>query len=149
MPRIGWKMRLDKSFADLKYLAYGPGESYEDMLEYCKKGEYASRVSDEYFHFVKPQESGSHCGAEYAELSDGQMTVRAEGMRSFSATGYDAHTLAATAHDDELPESDAVYFCADYFMGGLGTNSCGPAVLPEYRVPAAGKGEILFVWEKK
>ena len=149
LPRIGWKMRLDKSFADLKYLAYGPGESYEDMLEYCKKGEYASRVSDEYFHFVKPQESGSHCGAEYAELSDGQMTVRAEGMRSFSATGYDAHTLAATAHDDELPESDAVYFCADYFMGGLGTNSCGPAVLPEYRVPAAGKGEILFVWEKK
>ena len=99
-------------------------------------------------HFVKPQECGSHCGAEYAELTDGTFTVRAEGMRSFSALPYDAKTLAQTAHDDELPESDAVYFCADYYMGGLGTNSCGPATQDEYRVPSAGQGSILFLFRK-
>ena len=148
LPRLGWKMKLDRAFSSLRYLAYGPGESYEDMYEYCRKGEFESDADKEYVHFVKPQECGSHCGAEYAELTDGTFTVRAEGMRSFSALPYDAKMLAQTAHDDELPESDAVYFCADYYMGGLGTNSCGPATQDEYRVPSAGQGSILFLFRK-
>ena len=149
LPRIGWKLRLDKNFSSLRYLAYGPGESYADLYEYCMKGEYVSDVRSEYVHYAKPQECGSHFGAEYAVLTDGETVIRAEGMRSFSALPYDAKTLAETAHDDELPESDGVYFCTDYDMGGLGTNSCGPGVRKEYRVPAAGKGSILFGWSKK
>ncbi len=148
LPRIGWEMRMDKRFADLCYLAYGPYESYEDMRDFCMKGEYTSRVADEYVHYVKPQECGSHCGAAFAELSDGEMTVRAEGMRSFSALPYSSATLTSARHDDELPESDGTYFCADLFMGGLGTNSCGPDVRREYRVPFAGKGTVLFTWKK-
>ena len=149
LPRIGWKMKLDKSFGNVKYLAYGPGESYADMCGHCTKGEYSSRVQNEYVHYVKPRESGSHCGAEYVEVSDGSFAVRAEGMRSFSALPYDAATLAEVKHDDELPESDGVYLCADYYMGGLGTNSCGPDVRAEYRVPDAGNGNILFLWKSR
>ena len=97
-----------------------------------------------------PQECGSHWGAEYAEVSDGQFAVRAEGMRSFSALPYSAETLTATAHDDELPPSpEGTFFCADLYMGGLGTNSCGPAVRADCRVPENGKGEICFFWVKK
>ncbi len=149
LPRIGWEMKLDERFRELRYLAYGPYEAYEDMHDHCMKGEYFSRVEDEYVHYVRPQECGSHCGAEYAELSDGELCVRAEGMRSFSALPYAAKTLAETKHDDELPASDGTYLCADLFMGGLGTNSCGPAVQREYRVPFAGKGSVLFTWRKR
>ena len=148
LPRIGWKMKLGKSFKNLQYLAYGPYESYVDMYGLSEKGEFTSEVEKEYVHYIKPQECGSHFGAEYAEVSDGSLSVRIEGMTSFSALPYGADTLAHTLHDDELPESDGTYLCADYFMGGLGTNSCGPAVQREHRVPDAGQGEITFCWKK-
>ena len=118
------------------------------MYGLSEKGEFTSEVEKEYVHYIKPQECGSHFGAEYAEVSDGSLSVRIEGMTSFSALPYGADTLAHTLHDDELPESDGTYLCADYFMGGLGTNSCGPAVQREHRVPDAGQGEITFCWKK-
>ena len=46
------------------------------------------------------------------------MAVRIEGMTSFSALPYGADTLAHTLHDDELPESDGTYLCADYSEPG-------------------------------
>ena len=65
-------------------------------------------------------------------------------MGSFSALPYSAETLTDTKHDDELPESDAVYLSADLYMSGLGSNSCGPLPLEKYRVPNKGKGKIRF-----
>lgn len=148
LPRIGWKMRLNRNFTQLKYLAYGPYESYEDMHDFCEMGEYTNQVQNEMVHFIKPQECGSHCGAKYAQITDGQITIRAEGMRSFSALPYDERTLADTLHDSDLRENDATYFNVDYYMSGLGSESCGPRVRPEYCVPFAGKGTIVFFWMK-
>ena len=141
-------MILPKKFKDLKYLAYGPSESYNDMSAYCHKAVFSASVADEYYHYIKPQENGSHCGAEFAEISDGEITVRAEGMRSFSALPYGADILSDTAHDDELPDQENTYFCTDYYMSGLGSNSCGPELEEKYRVPLAGNGRITFFWKK-
>ncbi len=149
LPRIGWKMKLDKRFDKVKYLAYGNGETYADMYDHAVKAEYSAKVQDEYFPYAKPQESGSHYLPEYAEVTDGKYTVRAEGMRSFSAIGYSAETLMQAKHHDELPESDGTYFCVDYYMTGLGTGSCGPQVQPPYQTPEEGEGSIRLYFEKK
>ncbi|MBQ4268999.1 MAG: hypothetical protein IJB97_05050, partial [Clostridia bacterium] len=149
LPRFGLKMKLPKLFDRVSYLAYGPQETYADVYEFAVKDLYEGKVETEYYHYAKPQESGSHYLAGFAELTDGKVCVRAEGMHSFSAIPYSAETLAATAHDDELPESDATYFHCDYFMSGLGSNSCGPVVGKKYRVPQEGKGEIRFFIGKK
>ena len=137
-------MALPKRFEKLKYLAYGKGETYSDLYEYALKKEYSSTVKEEYFHYAKPQESGSHYLPEYAELTDGKTYIRAEGMQSFSALPYDASTLAKTQHDDELEEGKENFFSCDYCMSGLGTNSCGPIVKAPYQVPREGKGCIRF-----
>ncbi len=149
LPRIGWKTELDGRFSKLKYLAYGPQETYSDVYEFAWKGEYESEVKNEYFHYIKPQESGSHCGAEYAELSDGVHTVRAEGMSSFSAIDYSAEELSDKKHDFELVKDGKTHFCFDYFMTGSGTNSCGPMPAEEFRTPNSGKGEIVVRFFKK
>ena len=150
LPRIGFRLCLPAEFSKLRYCAYGPGESYNDLYTYCAKGEYTSSVKEEFVHFVRPQECGSHWDADYAELSDGTLTVRAEGMRSFSALPYSQEMLTETPHDDELPEkAEGTFFCADLYMGGLGTNSCGPAVRQDRRVPESGSGTITFFWSKK
>lgn len=148
LPRIGFVLELPKCFSSLKYCAYGPQETYCDCYNFAFKGEYEGKVRDQYYHYAKPQESGSHFGAEWAELSDGERTVRAEGMTSFSAIGYSAEELADCKHDDELPEQSGVYLSADLFMTGLGSNACGDIPLSEYRLPAKGKGRVRFLFKK-
>ncbi len=148
LPRIGFEMALPKTFRKLHYRAYGPGETYNDLYEYAVKGTFDSCVEEEYVHYIRPQECGSHWGADFAEVSDGTVAVRAEGMRSFSALLYSSQQLISCRHDDELPASDGCYFCADLYMGGLGTASCGPATRSDLRVPDYGKGEICFFWDK-
>lgn len=149
LPRIGWRMKLDKRFDSLRYLAYGNGETYADMFDHAIKAEYTANVQDEYFPYAKPQESGSHYAPEYATVTDGKYYVHAEGMRSFSAIGYSAETLMKAMHNDELPAMDGTYFCVDYYMSGLGTGSCGPAVQEPYQTPAAGEGVVRLYFGKK
>lgn len=149
LPRIGFCIKLDKSFNKLKYNAYGDDETYADMYEYAIKGAYESTVNEQYKNYVKPQECGSHYLPEYAEVSNGKNNIRVEGMRSFSCLPYSTETLETTMHDYELPESDGTYLCADYFMSGLGTNACGELPYEKYRTPSKGEGVITFVFGKE
>ena len=38
-----------------------------------------------------------------------------------------------TAHNYELEESDSTVLCLDYALNGIGSNSCGPALLEKYQ----------------
>lgn len=147
LPRIGFCIKLDKAFNKLKYNAYGDDETYCDMYEYAIKGEYESEVKEQYKHYVKPQECGSHYLPDYAEVCDGKYTVRVEGMGSFSCLPYSAEQIENTKHDYELPESDGTYLCADCFMSGLGTNACGSLPQEKYRTPKKGVGKITFIFD--
>lgn len=147
LPRIGFCLKLDKTFEKLKFNAYGPGETYCDMYEYAFKDDYQSFVKDQYYHHVKPQESGSHFLPDYAEVTDGRHTIRIEGMQSFSVLPYSAQTLEKTKHDYELPESDGTYLSADFFMSGLGSNSCGLLPQETCRTPDKMKGKIVFTFQ--
>ncbi len=145
LPRLGLTVRLPTSFEKLLYCAYGPQESYIDKRFAAYKDIFESKVSQEYSHFyIKPQESGSHFGADFAEVTDGKTVVRAEGMQSFCAIDYSAQILTETAHDDELPRSQFHYFTADFAMSGVGSHSCGPELAKKYRVPKKGRGQIVF-----
>lgn len=150
LPRFSLSMKLPKDFEALRYCAYGPGESYSDKHLGAYKDVFEGRVSEQYSHlYITPQESGSHWGADFAEVSDGGMTVRAEGMASFSAIGYSAETLTNTAHDDELPAPDGAYFTADFAMSGVGSRSCGPVLPKEYSAPRRGGGCITFRFSER
>ena len=150
VPRFGLVFKLPKEFSSLRYCAYGPGESYIDKHLGAYKDVFESSVAMQYDHrYIKPQESGSHYGADFAEVSDGELTVRAEGMQSFSAIAYSAKTLTDVLHDDELPAQDATYFTADFWMSGVGTHSCGPKLPQKFRLPSHGCGRITFSFEEK
>lgn len=143
VPRFGLCMKLPSEFSALRYCAYGPGESYIDKHLGAYKDIFAGDVASQYEHgYIKPQESGSHFGSDFASLSDGKTTVYATGMQSFCAIGYSQETLASAKHDDELPASDGTYFTLDYGMSGVGSNSCGPKLPVKDRLPANGNGLI-------
>ena len=41
--------------------------------------------------------------------------------------------LTQTKHNYELTEADSTVLCIDHAQNGIGSNSCGPVVLDEYR----------------
>ena len=57
----------------------------------------------------------------------------AEKAFSFNASYYTQEELEKKTHNYELIESDSVVFCVDYALNGIGSNSCGPVVLEQYR----------------
>ena len=145
IPRFGLVLELPLEFSNLRYCAYGPGESYIDKHLGAYKDVFESKVSNEYEHgYIKPQESGSHFDPDFTELSDGKTVLYAEGMQSFCAIPYSAETLTKAKHDDELPVSDHTYLTLDFGMSGIGSHSCGPQLPARYRFPSKGKGRILL-----
>lgn len=96
-------------------------------------------------HYVRPQENGSHYGTEFMEITDGKTVLRAEDNFSFSALPYSVETLTDCPHDWELPKSDGTYLSLDFFMSGIGSNSCGPALDAKWEAPKKGKGSITLI----
>lgn len=139
LPRIGLTGWLDKSYGKVEWLGYGKQESYVDMHTSNAFGYFENRVENEYYHYVKPQESGSHYGCEYASLTDGKRRVAVYGKFSFSAIPYSTQDLKTAMHDYELPAQEKTYLSVDGFMRGVGSNSCGPALKSEYEVPNSGE----------
>ncbi len=148
LPRIGFKMQLDKQFDRVKYLALGEQETYSDLCSYAIKGEYQALVKDQYYNYYKPQETGSHIYSDYVEVNNSSLKIRVEGMSSFSVLPYTSLEIAKANHFDELPTSTTTELTVDYFASGIGSASCGPAPTTNNRVPKEGNGEIFFIFSK-
>ena len=135
LPRFGVRMFLDKKLSDARYFGMGPQESYRDKHQAASHGLYRANVRDLHEDYIRPQENGSHYDCEYVELNNSRygIVVSAENAFSFNASYYTQEELEKKTHNYELTESDSVVFCVDYALNGIGSNSCGPVVLEQYR----------------
>ena len=135
LPRFGVRMFLDKKLSAVRYFGMGPQESYCDKHQAASHGLYRADVGDLHEDYIRPQENGSHYDCEYVELNNSRygIVVSAENAFSFNASYYTQEELEEKTHNYELTESDSVVFCVDYALNGIGSNSCGPVVLEQYR----------------
>ena len=135
LPRFGVRMFLDKKLSAVRYFGMGPQESYCDKHQAASHGLYQADVGDLHEDYIRPQENGSHYDCEYVELNNSRygIVVSAENAFSFNASYYTQEELEKKTHNYELTESDSVVFCVDYALNGIGSNSCGPVVLDQYR----------------
>lgn len=69
------------------------------------------------------------CG-EWSEF----LVYRQDGEFSFNASVYTQEELESKKHNYELIESDSTVLCIDYKHSGVGSNSCGPALLDQYQL---------------
>ena len=141
LPRFGVRMFLDKKLSAARYFGMGPQESYCDKHQAASHGLYQANVDDLHEDYIRPQENGSHYDCEYVELNNSRygIVVSAENAFSFNASYYTQEELEKKTHNYELTESDSVVFCVDYALNGIGSNSCGPVVLDQYRF-----NDVLF-----
>lgn len=133
IPRLGLMFTLKEGFEKLSYFGMGPYSCYSDFCCHTKMGHFDSTVTDEFEPMIKPQECGNHIKTEYAELSNGNTTIRAEGSFEFSALHHSPRALAETRHVHELEKDAKTYFIVNYKQHGVGTNSCGPHPSEQFR----------------
>jgi len=135
LPRFGVRMFLDKKLSAARYFGMGPQESYCDKHQAASHGLYQANVDNLHEDYICPQENGSHYDCEYVELNNSRygIVVSAENAFSFNASYYTQEELEEKTHNYELTESDSVVFCVDYALNGIGSNSCGPVILEQYR----------------
>lgn len=132
--RIGVEFALNGNDEEFTFFGYGPDESYIDKRIHNSIGEFTKKVSDNYHHYLKPQESGSHYYTSYLKFSS--LEITAEKPFSFNVLPYSKEMLMSTKHDFELSKKvDEIFISLDVNIRGIGSHSCGPELLEKYRIP--------------
>lgn len=139
LPRFGLRLFLSDKFESVSYYGYGPTESYRDKHRAASHGLYHARIRELHEDYLRPQENGSHFDCDFVEIGSGQFGIAAASGQRFSFNGsvYTQEELERKTHNFQLEESGSTVLCLDYGLNGLGSNSCGPEVMKQYRFDQA------------
>ena len=135
--RIGFNTQVPFEMDTAKWFGRGPAENYIDSKAFCPVGVYRANVDDFYTPYVMPQEHGSRSDVKWVEIYDIHrqgFRIEAEDKIQFSLSHFTTETVDKAMHpyDLELEENNVLY--VDMIQRGLGSGSCGPDVLDEYKV---------------
>lgn len=135
LPRFGLRLFLNEKMEDITYCGMGPYESYSDKCKASSHGIFTSKVMDLHEDYIRPQENGSHRECDYVVVNgEGlQLTAVAPKSFSFNVSPYTQEELTQKKHNYELEKSGYTVLCLDYQQNGIGSNSCGPVLLEEYK----------------
>ncbi len=136
LPRFGLRLFMPKGMRWITYYGLGPMESYIDKCRASRHSRFMASVEEMHEDYIRPQENGSHYDCDYVQAAGAGVEVSFAGEKTFSfnASVYTQEELAAKAHNYELEPSGCTVLCIDYRQNGIGSNSCGPALLEQYRL---------------
>lgn len=144
LPRFGLQLCMPKGNERVEYFGYGPHESYTDKRRSTWKSRFAASVDDMHEDYLRPQENGSHYATEWATvtnaLSIGLLFIGMDDF-SFNVSHYTPEDLTEASHPYKLQRRDETIVNVDYVLSGIGSNSCGPELLPQYRM---SQSDIAF-----
>ncbi len=115
-----------------RYYGCGPLESYCDMCHGGVVGLYESTAAREYVPYVRPQEHGNHVDVRLLEI--GKLRFESDVPFSINVSEYATAALDRAEHTDELVSDGKTHLRVDYKVSGIGSNSCGPELEPQYRL---------------
>ncbi|MBS0633767.1 MAG: DUF4981 domain-containing protein [Verrucomicrobia bacterium] len=139
LPRLGVSLVLPAGLEQMEWFGRGPLENYSDRKRGSLLAHHRSTVTAQYVPYVLPQEHGNHTEVRWLELGDagaGGVRFTADKPMEASASHFTTHDLHAAKHTIDLVPRPEVHVNLDYAQRGLGTASCGPDTLPQYRIPA-------------
>ncbi|MBI5029877.1 MAG: DUF4981 domain-containing protein [Chloroflexi bacterium] len=137
IPRVGVSMMLASGLELLEWFGRGPWENYSDRNASAMVGRYTSTVTDQYVPYIMPQENGHKTDVRWLTLANDQghgLRVESEPTLEFSASHFTDAELFAARHTIDLVPRAQVILNIDAAHRGLGTASCGPDTLEQYRL---------------
>ena len=145
LPRLGIRLGLPASADRVTWFGGGPGEGYPDTKAASMLGRWESSVDELQTPYVRPQENGARADVRWAEL--GGLRIEGDPEFWFTARRWTTEQLDAAAHLTDLEPGDTVWVNLDHGQHGIGSQSCGPGPLPQYRLEAAPT-EFSFVFSQ-
>jgi beta-galactosidase len=139
LPRLGVTMALPGELGSAEWFGGGPGEAYPDSRQAARIGRFSSSVDGLQTPYVFPQENGNRIDARWAAFttpSGAGIRVDGDPVFDFTARRWTAAQLEAARHTADLVPGELVHVTLDVAQHGLGSASCGPGVLPQYRLEA-------------
>ena len=145
--RFGMQMQMPEEFDAIEYYGRGPIENYADRNHSTFLGVYNQKVSDQFYPYIRPQETGTKTDVRYWK----QLNASGNGLEfvgqdpfSISALNYSIDSLDDYPNKDRKPhshgplvkKSDFTNICIDKAQMGLGcVNSWGAVPRSEYMLP--------------
>lgn len=140
--RIGNDMQINKQFNKIQWYGRGPWENYWDRHYASQVGIYKQSLSEQYFQYARPQESGNKTDVRWIAMTNtkgkGIRVDFADSLLSVSALPYSINDLDPAPekhqyHSGELIERDRIYMHIDLRQLGVqGIDSWGSMPLEKY-----------------
>ena len=158
MFRYGMTLQMPKEYDRVEYYGRGPIENYCDRNSSEFIGVYGNKVQDEYFEYVRPQESGNHTDVRWFRVIDGQgrgLEFYGNAPMEASAMPYTMDQLDDGMHKDKawghhsgdlIPAGKTQVFIQQRQFGLGCVNSWGAWPLEKYRL---GYGDKDFTFAIK
>ena len=147
MFRYGMQLQMPKEFDAIKYYGRGPVENYCDRNSSEFIGFYENKVADEYYSYVRPQESGNHTDIRWFRV----VNAEGNGLEFYSNAPMEASALnfltedlddgvtkdkVIGRHSGDLIERPLTQVHIQQRQMGLGcVNSWGAWPRAEYQIP--------------
>ena len=160
--RYGMQLQMPASFSKLEYYGRGPEENYIDRHSSSFIGKYEANVKDEYYPYVRPQESGNHTDIRYFSIfnpTTGKgITFEGYAPMECSAIPYLVEDLDAGIekehawgqHSGDLVEKGLVQLHIQQRQFGLGCiDSWGASPMEKYRMHYQNRSFSFVIKAKK
>ncbi len=140
LPRVGKILEVSQDFSDVIYYGCGPRESYPDFKSQSRLGVYRNTVEGLEEKYIKPQESGNRTDVRYFALRNAKgegimiFADKKSNFLNFSVKRYSDKAIASCGHREDLKVENVNYVSIDGYMGGIGSNSCGPRPMDKYQL---------------
>lgn len=133
IPRFGFEIPLAEKNLPFRYFGRGPLENYSDLRHHTRLDWFDSTARAEYVPYILPQEHGNHTGVRSLTI-DGLTFAAADSAFEANVSEYTILQLDNARHIDEIGPSTGTHLRIDYRNAGVGSQSCGPELAPEYRI---------------
>jgi len=147
--RMGLYMQLPGSYEYVRYYGRGPVENYMDRWWATDLGIYSQTVTDQYYPYVRPQETGNHTDVRWWQLteqphSEGVRVVATQQPLQIGALHYSMQSLddgenkyLHQSHGGAVVPQDGTWVHVDGVQQGVGgVDSWKSRPLEQYMLPA-------------
>ncbi len=137
LARVGVAFEMPEAFNQVSYLGKGDVETYADRREAGVIGVYHTTAQKMFYPYIYPQSSGNRMDVRWMSVKNSEgfgLKAVSEQPFQFSVVPYEDSVIDAATHLNQLKDTGVVTVHLDVEQSGVGTATCGPGVLSQYRV---------------